>query len=44
MVKHLPTGSLSTYIHSYCQYWDQRWSIRARDLKDYVCECKPVLL
>ena len=40
MVKHIPTGSLTTYIHSYCQYWDQKWSVGAKDLKDYVCECE----
>ena len=44
MVKHIPTGSLTTHIHSYCQYWDQKWSIEARDLRDYVCECESAFL
>ena len=40
MVNHIPTGSLTTYIHSYCQYWDRSWSVGAKDLRDYVCECE----
>ena len=44
MVKHIPTGSLTTCIHSYCQFWDQRWSVGAKDLKDYVCECESTVI
>ena len=40
MAMDIRTGALATYVYSYCQFWDQKWSLGTKGLKDYKCECE----